>query len=147
MKIKGIDWIDLESRVKNIDIDALNRVCTLICADFRFKMGPVAFNIVSDEALWTMNVKHLNHFTLTDVITFPYNRGNFVSGEIFISADRAAENARKNKTTTNGEVIRYAIHGMLHLNGLLDATDEQKEEIHLFEDKYLLKYGEFHVKQ
>ncbi|KAF5042606.1 Endoribonuclease YbeY [anaerobic digester metagenome] len=147
MKIKGIDWNDPESRVKDIDIDALNRVCTLICADFRFKQGPVAFTIVSDEELFQMNVKHLNHHTLTDVITFPNYMGNFVSGEIFISADRAADNAKAGKTTATEEVLRYAVHGMLHLCGLEDDTKEKKEEIHRFEDVYLCKYKEFHVEQ
>lgn len=147
MKIKGIDWNDPDNRVKDIDIDALSRVCTLICADFRFKQGPVVFHVVSDEALFEMNVKHLNHHTLTDVITFPYSLGKFVSGEIFISADRAVDNAKSNKTTGSEEVLRYAVHGMLHLCGLDDDTKEKKEEIHKQEDAYLRKYLEFHVKQ
>lgn len=147
MRVKGIEWNDPGSRVKDIDIDALSCVCTLICADFRFKQGPVAYTIVSDEELFQMNVKHLNHHTLTDVITFHYNLGEFVSGEIFISADRAADNAGANNTTATSEVLRYAIHGMLHLCGLEDDTKEKKEEIHHFEDVYLCKYEEFHVKQ
>ncbi|MGD9494417.1 MAG: rRNA maturation RNase YbeY [Bacteroidales bacterium] len=147
MKVKGIDWNDPEFRVKNIDIDALGRVCMLICADFHFRQGPIAFNVVSDEALFELNVKHLNHHTFTDVITFPYNMGNFVSGEIFISADRAVDNAKINKTTARDEVLRYAIHGMLHLCGLDDDTKDKKDEIHRFEDAYLCKYNEFHVKQ
>jgi rRNA maturation RNase YbeY len=73
--------------------------------------------------------------------------GNFVSGEIFISADRAADNAKAGKTTATEEVLRYAVHGMLHLCGLEDDTKEKKEEIHRFEDVYLCKYKEFHVKQ
>lgn len=147
MKIKGIDWNDPDNRVKDIDIDALSRVYTLICADFRFKQGPVVFHVVSDEVLFEMNVKHLNHHTLTDVITFPYNLGKFVSGEIFISADRAVDNAKSNKTTGSDEVLRYAVHGMLHLCGLEDDTKNKKEEIHKQEDLYLRKYMEFHVKQ
>ncbi|HBG70403.1 MAG: rRNA maturation RNase YbeY [Bacteroidetes bacterium GWF2_43_63] len=147
MKIKGIDWNDPDNRVKDIDIDALSRVCTLICADFRFKQGPIVFHVVSDEALFEMNVKHLNHHTLTDVITFPYNLGKFVSGEIFISADRADDNAKSNKSTGSEEVLRYAVHGMLHLCGLEDDTKDKKEEIHKQEDLYLRKYKEFHVKQ
>jgi len=147
MRLKGIDWIDEIFHVQEIDIDALSRVCTQICADFHFQQGPVAFNIVSDETLFQMNVKHLNHHTLTDVITFPYNRGNFVTGEIFISADRAKDNAETNKTTLQNEIVRYAIHGVLHLNGLDDGTPDEKEIIHKFEDKYIKQYRLFHVKQ
>ena len=147
MRIKGIDWNDPVFRVKDINIGALNRVYTLICADFHFKQGPLSITIVSDEALFEMNVKHLHHNTLTDVITFQYKMDSFISGEIFISADRAAANAKANKSTATKEILRYAIHGMLHLCGLEDDTKENKEKIHRFEDVYLCKYNEFHVEQ
>jgi len=147
MRRQGIDWVDNQQRAGDIHIDALNRVCTQICADFHFQLGQIIFTVLSDEELWMMNVKHLNHDTLTDVITFPYNQGSFIRGEIFISADRALDNAAKNNTPQHDELIRYAIHGVLHLNGLNDSTPEEKETIHRFEDQYLNMYHLFHVKQ
>jgi len=147
MRRQGIDWIDDQQRVKDIHIDALSRVCTQICADFNFQLAQVVFTLLSDDELWQMNLKHLQHDTLTDVITFPYNQGAYIRGEIFISTDRALDNAARNNTTQMEEVVRYAVHGVLHLNGLNDSTEEEKQIIHRYEDQYLNFYKLFHVKQ
>ena len=146
MKVKRVEWIDPDNRAQNINIDTLSRVCVLICSDFFLKQGRIAFSIVSDEELLQLNIRHLQHYTLTDVITFPYNNSDIVNGEIFISADRALDNAILNKTNATEEILRYAIHGLLHLCGLEDDTEKKKLEIHHFEDMYLCKYKEFHVK-
>lgn len=143
MRAKNIDWNDPVFRIQNINIDALNRVCTHICADFRFKTGRIAFHIVSDEELWALNVRHLNHDTLTDVITFPYHTDETVVGEVYISADRAGDNATQNNTSQLDEILRYAIHGVLHLCGLDDASTKERDHMHELEDQYLKTYKSF----
>lgn len=147
MKTLGLEWNNSDKIAENIDKEVLKKTCSLICEDFNNKPGRIIFNIVSDDELWKMNVKFLNHENLTDVITFPYNNGEFINGEIFISYDRAADNAKINKTDTEKEIIRYVFHGVLHLNGLDDETQEQKQIIHDFEEKYMKKYYEFQGKR
>lgn len=147
MKTLGLEWNNSDKIAENIDKEVLKKTCNLICEDFNNKPGRIIFNIVSDDELWKMNVKFLNHENLTDVITFPYNNGEFINGEIFISYDRAADNAKINKTDTEKEIIRYVFHGVLHLNGLDDETQEQKQIIHDFEEKYMKKYYEFQGKR
>lgn len=147
MKNKIIDWNNGNFSFQNVDIDALNRVYECICADFNFTPGRISFQLTSDEELWKMNVKHLDHNTYTDVITFSYSTPQIVSGEIFISVDRAVENATMLNISPGDEVLRYAVHGILHLCGLNDHSKVEREAMRMQEDLYLKKYNVFHVER
>ena len=81
--------------------------------------------------------KFLNHDTLTDVITFNYNIGRQINGDICISCDRVAENASKYKTVFSEEIARVMVHGVLHLCGYKDSTEQEKIEIRAKENFYL----------
>ena len=99
-------------------------------------LGAVSYIFCSDDYLHQMNVEYLNHDTLTDVITFPYN-DNPIEGDIFISIDRVNDNAKDLNIAFNDELHRVMIHGVLHLCGYTDETDEQEAEMRQKEDKYL----------
>jgi rRNA maturation RNase YbeY len=81
-----------------------------------------------------LNIEYLNHDTLTDVISFDYNIGKIINGEIYISVERVAENAIDFKTDFENELHRVMIHGVLHFCGYKDKSDteerimRQKEE-------------------
>ena len=99
-------------------------------------LGAVSYIFCSDDYLHQMNVEYLNHDTLTDVITFPYN-DNPIEGDIFISIDRVKDNAQDLNIAFNDELHRVMIHGVLHLCGYSDDTDEQEAEMRQKEDEYL----------
>ena len=99
-------------------------------------LGAVSYIFCSDDYLHQMNVEYLNHDTLTDVITFPYN-DNPIEGDIFISIDRVKDNAQDLNIAFNDELHRIMIHGVLHLCGYTDETDEQESEMRQKEDEYL----------
>ena len=99
-------------------------------------LGAVSYIFCSDDDLHQMNVEYLNHDTLTDVITFPYN-DNPIEGDIFISIDRVKDNAQDLNIAFNDELHRIMIHGVLHLCGYTDETDEQESEMRQKEDEYL----------
>ena len=99
-------------------------------------LGAVSYIFCSDDYLHQMNVEYLNHDTLTDVITFPYN-DNPIEGDIFISIDRVKDNAQDLNIAFNDELHRVMIHGVLHLCGYTDETDEQESEMRQKEDEYL----------
>lgn len=92
--------------------------------------------LVDDEMLLDMNREHLGHDYYTDVITFTIETQP-LEGEIYISIDRAREQAREYGVGLYNEVCRLAIHGALHLAGYDDATPEQREAMRLREDYYL----------
>ena len=90
-----------------------------------------------DEYLRTINTQYLGHNYYTDIITFDYSSNNQISGDLFVSTDRVNENAHKNNVTFIDELYRVIIHGVLHLCGFNDKSDEEKVEIRKKENYFL----------
>ncbi len=96
--------------------------------------------LCSDSYLHEMNVKYLNHDTLTDVITFDNSEmPQFIEGDIFISLDRIKDNAQNLNILAETELHRVMIHGTLHLLGFKDKTSQDKEMMRKMEDAWLGK--------
>ena len=89
--------------------------------------GDIQYIFCDDTFLAEMNQQYLQHDTLTDIITFNYNSGHYISVDIFISIDRIKENAATYKTTIEDELHRVMIHGILHLCGLNDKSPKDKK--------------------
>jgi probable rRNA maturation factor len=89
-------------------------------------IGDLTYVFCSDEYLLSLNQKFLNHNTLTDIITFDYSEAKTLSGEIYISIERVAENAEKFKVAFEDELHRVMIHGVLHLAGYKDKRPAEK---------------------
>jgi len=107
-----------------------------VVAQAGFDAGAISFIFCSDGHLHAMNVEYLEHDTLTDVITFPYGEEP-LSGDIFISVDRVAENAEGLGVPMLQELHRVMVHGVLHLMGHDDATPEAKAAMRALEDEAL----------
>ena len=102
-----------------------------------YELKNITYVFCSDEYLWNMNKQFLQHDYYTDIITFDYVKGKVVSGDLFISYDRIVDNANKFDVSRETELLRVMIHGVLHLIGYDDVTDELEAEIHKMEDYYL----------
>lgn len=100
-------------------------------------LGEVSYIFCSDEYLHKINMEYLQHDTYTDIITFDYSELNVISSDIFISIDRVKENALTYKKTFEEELNRVLIHGVLHLLGYKDKTDEEAKLMRAKEDFYL----------
>ena len=94
--------------------------------DAGFKVGEVNIIFCNDEYLLDLNINFLNHNYYTDIITFPYSEKYKIIGDLFISIDRAKENANLFKTQVNDELNRLIAHGVLHLIGYNDKTKNEK---------------------
>ena len=99
--------------------------------------GDVSFVITSDENVLTINKEFLHHNYYTDVITFDYCEADVVNGEIYISIDTVRNNSKIFKVKLLDELFRVMIHGVLHLCGYDDKTDEQKIVMRQNEEKWL----------
>jgi len=100
--------------------------------------GDIFYHFCNDDFLLKINREYLQHDYLTDIITFPLStQPEIISGEIFISIDRVKENASILQTGFEREFARVLIHGVLHLLGFDDHTDEEKREMRAKEDYYL----------
>lgn len=107
------------------------------------KPGGINFIFCNDEFLLEINKQFLNHHYYTDVITFdltPTKKDPIVS-DIYISVDRIKENAKMYQTTIVKELHRVIFHGILHLCGYKDKTNQEKEVIRQKENHYLEEYG------
>ena len=103
-----------------------------------YTIGTLNFILTNDNILLTLNSEYLRHSTLTDIITFDMSeKQGEISGDIFISVDRAKENSKEFKVTLSSEINRLIIHGVLHLMGYKDKTQEEKELMREKEEFYL----------
>jgi len=98
------------------------------------------FIITNDKNLRKINIQFLEHDYNTDVITFNYNKGSVINGEIYISLETVKKNANNYDVSLNNELLRVLIHGVLHLVGYDDKTKEQKIVIHEMEDLWLAQF-------
>lgn len=99
--------------------------------------GQLDFIFCSDNYLSSINKTYLNHDEFTDIITFNYNIGQQISGDIFISVERVAENAADLSIPFEKELARVMIHGVLHLLGYKDKTTAEMKAMRTAEDTYL----------
>ncbi len=93
---------------------------------------------MSDDELLELNQTSLGHNWLTDVITFEIERSNeSLEAEIYISVDRAKENAQRFKQDFELELVHLVVHGVLHLAGYDDKNEAKKKRMRIRERWYL----------
>ena len=111
-------------------------------------VGNINYLFCDDEYLLGVNRQYLNHDTYTDIITFDYVAGGLISGDIMISIERVGENAVKVGVPFEQELHRVVVHGVLHLLGQGDKTDEEAVEMRRQEEESLVLWDElFHVER
>jgi rRNA maturation RNase YbeY len=107
-----------------------------------FELGEINYIFCDDEYLHKINVEYLNHDTLTDIISFDYSVGNILQGDIFISVERVADNAKDFKVAFDNELKRVLSHGVLHYCGYKDKSPADVAIMRKKEDE---KIKMFHV--
>jgi rRNA maturation RNase YbeY len=108
------------------------------------KLEEINYIFCDDEYLLKLNVEFLSHDTYTDIITFNNNVGTILQGDIFISTQRVRDNAEAFDEIFEEELRRVLSHGILHLCGYNDKTEE---ETLTMRDKEEEKMKLFHVEQ
>ena len=93
--------------------------------------------VVGDGAIRGLNRKYLRHDTATDVLAFPM--GGDLVGEVVVSAPCAAREARKRKIPVREELLRYVIHGILHLLGYDDHRPRDRARMWKRQEEELAK--------
>lgn len=91
----------------------------------------------SDDYLLDINQKFLAHDYYTDIITFDYSEGNYISGDLFISIDSVRDNAKHFGVDFQTELDRVIAHGVLHLLKYDDHCDEDIKMMRAKEDHYI----------
>lgn len=101
------------------------------------KIGNISYIFCSDDELLQINNQYLKHDYYTDVITFDYSEGVVLNGDIFISIDRVRDNAEQVGVSFEEELYRVMIHGVLHLSGVNDKTEQQAKQMRKAEEDSL----------
>lgn len=101
------------------------------------RIGQVNIIFCSDNYILDINQKYLQHDYFTDIITFDYCEGKTLSGDLFISVDTVRENAIFYGTEFDDELNRVIVHGLLHLIGYDDHSEEDQNTMRSKEDYYL----------
>ena len=101
------------------------------------KTGDISIIFCSDNYILDVNMKYLQHDYFTDIITFDYCEGSRISGDLFISIDSVRENAIHYGVDFETELDRVMVHGVLHLIGYDDHSDEDIKVMRSKEDYYL----------
>ena len=101
------------------------------------QVGELGYVFCSDEYLLDINIQYLDHDTYTDIVTFDYKEGTVLNGEMYISTERVADNAEQFSVSFDTELRRVMVHGLLHLCGFGDKTDEDIKLMRAKEDEYL----------
>ena len=121
-----------------MDLRLLRRVAQALLHDTQpnasFDLG---IYLVAAPEMTRLNETFLRHKGLTDVITFNYAEPRdqpCLNGEIFICLDEAASQARRFHTTWQSELVRYVVHGVLHLLGYDDRNSRARRRMKAAED-------------
>ncbi|NLZ96302.1 MAG: rRNA maturation RNase YbeY [Bacteroidales bacterium] len=109
------------------------------------KIGEISYLFCNDDKILEVNQQYLNHDFYTDIITFDYSEGNRISGDIIISLQTVESNSQMYNTKFLEELHRVIIHGILHLLGLNDLTEEEEKVMRDAENNALtmLSFDEF----
>lgn len=122
---------DLKQRMQN------NRWLKMVAGSEMRRIGAVNIIFCSDNYILDVNMRYLQHDYFTDIITFDYCEKDILSGDLFISIDSVRENALFYGVPFADELDRVMVHGLLHLIGYDDHTEEQIREMRAKEDYYL----------
>lgn len=104
----------------------------------QYVLNQLNYIFCSDEYLLNVNKEYLDHDYYTDIITFDNSEEEgVVEGDLFISIDRIKNNAEQMSISFEDELKRVMIHGVLHLIGYDDTSDDLKAEIRSKENECL----------
>lgn len=120
--------------IPGLDPEFFSLWLSKVCNNHNKKLGDITLIFCSDNYLLDINKTHLNHDYYTDIITFDYTEDDVVSGDLFISKDRVLDNSKTFNVDFNTELNRVVVHGVLHLCGYGDKSDEEERKMRELED-------------
>lgn len=129
------DKINSKFHVKHKN--ALYKILSNICRYHNKSLGSLNIKITSDEDLLQINREYLQHDYYTDIITFNNNHKNKINGDLCISYETLAYNAKKYHSNYLQELYRVIIHGTLHLLNYEDKTRQDQQIMRTHEQFWL----------
>ena len=137
MSVTNIAWLTENVDMPKLDFAKVEAwLCDVARAHDRMA-GTLTYIFCDDDKIIDVNRRFLDHDYYTDIITFDYSRRKLVSGDMFISLDTVATNARAVDATYSSELHRVIVHGLLHLCGINDKGPGEREIMEAHENRAL----------
>ncbi len=124
-KRRGSLIVRNHQRTRSVDLRLLRRIVRSLMLDVLHRDEfDLQVHIVAEEEITRLNEKYLRHGGSTDVIAFDYSESAdpVLRGEVFVCLLEAIRQAPRFHTTWQEELVRYVVHGILHLCGHDDQT-------------------------
>ncbi len=140
--IQVFNQTELSIPLRESDYQDITQIATQN-EDCRFNFVEVVY--VDEDEIMRINKKHLNRDYVTDIITFRYDDAsdhNDIEGTLFCCAPRIIEQAGEFNESPKREFSRIFIHGLLHLVGYDDQSEEEKKQMTAKENSYLERVAE-----
>ena len=132
-----ISYTTCQTHMPDIKKRATNEWIKSVAALYHFKIGEIAYIFCNDEKILDVNKQYLQHDFYTDIITFDYDEGDTINGDLVISLDTVKSNSEMFGKEYEEELFRVIIHGILHLCGINDKAPGEREIMEKAEDKAL----------
>lgn len=139
----NINFIAQEVELPDFDQELISNWIESVTRGFDKSVGDLTYIFCSDARILELNKQFLKHDYYTDIITFDYSRPRRISGDMFISLDTVKSNSRLFGREYSNELMRVIIHGVLHLCGINDKGDGEREVMEKFEDNALTLLSKF----
>jgi len=115
----------------------LTKATEWLCTTIKLPVKTIDIIFTDDENLRELHENYLNDANYTDVMTFNLGTSDTIEGEIYISKERARENASKYDVPLENEICRLITHACLHLAGYQDNNDENRKQMKQKEENFL----------
>jgi probable rRNA maturation factor len=144
-------------RTKKINTRLLKQIVNELFTELKIETAELGINLVGAREMTLLNETFLQHEGSTDVITFDHGENvlsascqqnkselparcrKHVHGELFICVDEAILQARGFKTNWQSEIVRYVVHGVLHLLGHDDLKPDLRRKMKREENRLVRK--------
>jgi probable rRNA maturation factor len=137
-----VEISDTQGHLK-VDHEALARLARSVLAGEGIGQALISIALVDDATIQVMNRRHLAHDWPTDVISFRLSEPGdpALAGDLVVSAEMAATTAREVGADPWAELALYVVHGLLHLCGFDDSSDDEVARIRRRENDILTREG------
>lgn len=135
----AINFYSEDIDLPNIDFEQIKSWLHDVIGNHLKSVGNITYVFCSDNYILSINKQFLNHDYYTDIISFNYSSQRLISGDLFVSLDTVKSNSELFGSDFNIELSRVIVHGVLHLLGWDDKTDEERIVMREKENYWLRK--------
>lgn len=139
----NINFIAQDVELPDFDQETVSNWIESVARSFDKSVGSLTYIFCNDARILEVNNQFLKHDYYTDIITFDYSRPRRISGDMFISLNTVKSNADLFGREYPNELMRVIIHGVLHLCGVNDKGEGEREVMEKFEDNALTLLSKF----